>query len=573
MEKFAQIPYQRPDLEALKRQSLSLIERLEQAGQPAEARQALLDLDGLEKTADTAITIAHVRNTIDTTDAFYEAEVTYFNETLPTLIPLRIRLLKALLACPFRHELESEFGNQILINAETELKVQDEAIMAEKVEEANLCQAYQKLTALCTTTFRGESVNFYGLLKHMEHQDRAHRREAYLAWADLYAAHADQLDGLYDQLIAVRVRMADKMGYNRYTELAYLNRNRTAYGPEDVARFRGQVLEIIVPACAKIRVDQAKRIGIDTLKYFDEALLFADGNPEPAGNKDQMVAWAKEMYRELSPETGVFFDFMAQYELFDLETRPGKRMGGYCTSLTGLKAPFIFANFNGTSADVDVLTHEAGHAFAYYTASRVQPLAEYCHSTSEINEIHSMTMEHFTYPWMEIFFGVQAEQYRYAHLCQALNILPYMMCVDEFQHLVFDRPTMSAQERRRAWRDLEHTYMPWRDYDGVPFLEEGGFWMQKQHIFLYPFYYIDYALAQMGAFELYGRMKTDRPIAWSDYLALCKAGGSRGYLDLLSLARLANPFAEGGVARAVAHVVEEVSDSAFRSLRAIGKGA
>jgi len=564
MQKFTEIPYTRPDLDAFKRQSLALIEQLEQAGDAAQARQTLLKLQDLEAGVDTAVTLAHVRNTIDTTDAFYDAEMTFLNEALPTLIPLQIRYLKALLACPHRAGLEEAFGSQLFSDAETELKVQDEAIMGDKVEEANLRQAYQKLTALCTTTFKGESVNFYGLLKHMEHPDRAHRREAYQAWADLYAAHADELDQQYDQLIAVRVRMAKKLGYSRYTELAYLNRHRTAYGPEDVARFRRQVLDIVVPAVARIRADQAKRIGVDKLKYFDEAFLFPDGNPDPTGSKDEMVAWAREMYRELSPETGIFFDFLAQYELFDLETRPGKRMGGYCTGFQAWQAPFIFANFNGTSADVDVLTHEAGHAFAYYTASREQQLAEYCHSINEINEIHSMSMEHFTYPWMDKFFGDKADKYRYAHLCQALNVLPYMMCVDEFQHLIYDKPDMSARRRRQVWRDLERTYMPWRDYDGVPFLEEGGFWMQKQHIFLYPFYYIDYALAQMGAFEFYGRMKQDRTAAWSDYLTLCKAGGSKGYLDLLKLARLSNPFAEGGVANAVSHVVEEVSASPYR---------
>ncbi len=572
MEKFADIPYSRPDLVLFKNQTLQLIEQLAKASDARMARQALIEIQEMEKNVDTMVTIAHVRNTIDTTDTFYDQEMTFLNENLPKLIPMQIQLLKALLSCPFRRELEADFGSQLFINAETELKVQDESIMEEKVEEANLRQAYQKLTAQCTTLFKGEHVNFYGLLKHMEHQDRGHRREAFLAWSALYATHADELDRLYDQLIAVRVRMAKKLGFDRFTELAYLNRHRTAYGPQDVASFRRQVLEIVVPACVKIRADQAERIGVDKLKYFDESLLFPDGNPEPAGSKDQMVAWAQEMYRALNPETGKFFDFMTQHELFDLETRPGKRMGGYCTSLSSWKAPFIFANFNGTSADVDVLTHEAGHAFAYFTASREQELSEYCHSTNEINEIHSMSMEHFTYPWMDKFFGDKAVQYRYAHLCQSLNVLPYMMCVDEFQHIVYDQPDMTAMERRQVWRDLERTYMPWRDYDGVEFLEKGGFWMQKQHIFMYPFYYIDYALAQMGAFGFYGRMKTNQADAWTDYLSLCRAGGSQGYLELLSLAGLSNPFAEGGVAKAVSHVIEEVSGSSYRICRSETEG-
>ena len=264
------------------------------------------------------------------------------------------------------------------------------------------------------------------------------------------------------------------------------------------------------------------------------------------------------MYRELSPETGEFFAFMMKYDLFDLETKPGKRPGGYCTSLPSFKAPFIFSNFNGTAADMGVLRHEAGHAFEGYTAGRLMPLPELAHSTSEINEIHSMAMEHFTYPWMHLFFGEKTDMYFYDHLWGAVNVIPYMCCVDELQHRVYDNPSMTAMERRAVWRELEREYMPWRDYDGNEFLEGGGFWMQKQHIFLYPFYYIEYALAQICAFQFYLRMLDDQPAAWADYLRLCRAGGSRGYFELLKIGNLENPFAEGTVEKAVSAVAREL---------------
>ena len=564
MKKFEEIEYCRPDLAQFIKTGMQLLERFEQASDYPAAREIIMALQDAEREIATMMTIAHIRNSGNTQDTFYDNEMSYINQTLPTLIPLQIRLYKGLLQSQFQSQIEAEFGNQIFDLSATELKIQDESIMAEKVEEANLCQTYQKLTAACRTTFLGETVNFYGLLKHMEHPDREHRRQAYLTWADLYTANSDALDGIFDQLIAVRVRMAGKLGFASYTDLAYLLRHRLDYGPEQVAEFRRQVLEIVVPACVKIRADQARRIGVDKLRYYDESLMFTDGNPEPIGNKEQMIVWAKEMYQALSPETAEFFDFMTEFNLFDLETRPGKRMGGYCTSLDSWQAPFIFSNFNGTSADVDVLTHEAGHAFAFYLSSRRQVLAEYEHSTNEISEIHSMSMEHFTYPWMGKFFGEKSEQYRYLHLCQSMTVLPYMMCVDEFQHAVYDRPAMSASERRAAWREIEARYMPWRDYDNVSFLEQGGFWMQKQHIFLYPFYYIDYALAQMGAFEFYGKAKQDFNAAWSDYLTLCRAGGSIGYTGLLNLANLASPFSDGGVARAVGHVIDEIETSPYK---------
>ena len=350
------------------------------------------------------------------------------------------------------------------------------------------------------------------------------------------------------------------MGFATYTEMAYTARNRFDYTREDAARFREQVKKIITPAVAAIREAQRKRLGVDKLRYYDEGLLFTDGNAIPIGTTKELVEKARRMYREMSPETGEFFDFMTEYELYDLETRPGKRMGGYMTRLPLYKAPFIFSNFNGTEADVDVLTHEAGHAFQGYLAMRSIPIAALCGSSAEINEVHSMSMEHFAYPWMEHFFGGNTEKYITAHLIGALSAIPYLVSVDEFQHEVYAKPDATPADWRRIWREIEKKYMPWRDYDGNEFLEGGGFWMQKQHIFLYPFYYIEYALAQICAFQYYGRMKENRKAAWEDYLRLCRAGGTRGYFELLETGCLLNPFRDGTVEKSTAHVIKEIRE-------------
>ena len=344
-----------------------------------------------------------------------------------------------------------------------------------------------------------------------------------------------------------------------YTQTAYLERRRFDYKPEDVKKFRDGVKKVITPACARLFEKQRERIGVDKLHWYDESLVFQNGNADPEGDRDALVQKALEMYRELSPETGEFFEFMVEYDLFDLETKPGKRAGGYCTSLPKWKAPFIFSNFNGTAADVGVLMHEAGHAFESFIASRRMPLPETSFSTSEINEIHSMSMEHFTYPWMDRFFGEKTNMYLYDHLWGALNVIPYMCCVDEFQHRVYDE-RLNAAERRAVWHELERKYMPWRDYDGNEFLSGGGFWMQKQHIFLYPFYYIEYALAQMCAFQFYLRMDEDRAAAWADYMNLCRAGGSRGYFELLKLANLDNPFSAETVESITNAVVKKIDE-------------
>jgi M3 family oligoendopeptidase len=359
--------------------------------------------------------------------------------------------------------------------------------------------------------------------------------------------------------LKLRVRKARKLGFPNYIDYVYLDRGRLDYTAKEAAVFRDQVRDVIVPFCRELYEKQRERLGVEKLHWYDEALVFPEGNALPIGTKDELVAKARKMYRELSPETGEFFDFMCEHELFDLETRPGKHLGGYCTFLPDYLAPFIFSNFNGTSADVDVLTHEAGHAFQAYLASRTLPLMNQMHSTSEINEIHSMSMEHFTYPWMDGFFGDKADKYRYAHLCSAVTTIPYLVSVDEFQHRVFEDPSMSATERRKVWKEIEEKYLPWRDYDGNEFLEGGGFWMQKQHIFLYPFYYIDYALAQVCAFQFYLKSREDREEAWQGYLKLCRAGGSRGYFELLELAGLMNPFREGTVAKVMDGVKEAIA--------------
>ena len=558
MMDFRQMPYERPDMEAMKVCYEDTIGKLNGAASYEEARQAFFTLQEREKEQGTMMSLCSVRNTIDTTDPYYEAEMKWLREQSAALIPLRKRYQQAMASSPFRADFEGEFGSQMLRLIDAGLKVTDERLMADIVREGEICQQYQKDSAMASTDFRGEKCNFYGLLKHMESTDRQERREAYHAWAKLYEAISPKLDAQYDELVHLRDGMARKLGFSCYTDMAYLSRRRFDYTQEDAANFRRQIREIVTPAVAEIREKQRARLGVDKLRYYDEALLFPEGNADPIGDMETLVSKAQKMYREMSPETGEFFDFMVKYHLFDLETRPGKRMGGYMTRFAAYQAPFIFSNFNGTSADVDVLTHEAGHAFQGYLAMRSIPVSMLSGSTAEINEIHSMTMEHFAYPWMGSFFGENSEKYLTAHLIGAISVLPYMACVDEYQHRVYEKPDMTALERRHVWREIERAYMPWRDYDGEPFLEEGGFWMQKQHIFLYPFYYIDYALAQMCAFQYYGRMKKNRDAAWQDYLRLCRAGGTKGYFELLEVGGLLNPFRDGTVEKSVGHVIEEL---------------
>ncbi len=559
MQKFSSIPYVRPDLAAYKKEVEAHVQKVKNA----ESYEALRAewLSHSEKTMEimTMRSIASIRNTVDTTDASYDAEIRYFNSEFPAISLIAMQASEALLASPFVGDFEKEFGSILIQNMRASLRFQDERLVPMQIKESELVRRYSKASATAVTEFNGKTVNFYGLLKEMESEDRENRKAAFIAWSDLYKKISVELDDIYDEMVALRTEMAKTLGFESYTDMAYLNRRRFDYGRKEVQSFHDQVKKYITPACEALYDKQRQRLGLDRLCRYDESLVFADGNADPEGTKDELIQKALTMYKELSEETGEFFSFMVEYDLFDLESKPGKRPGGYCTSLPKYKAPFIFSNFNGTAADMNVLTHEAGHAFEGYWAGRIQPLPALAHSTSEINEIHSMAMEHFTYPWMQNFFGDKTDMYLYDHLWGALNVIPYMCVVDEFQHRVYDNPTMNRMERRKVWREIEKEFMPWRDYDGNEFLEEGGFWMQKQHIFMYPFYYIEYALAQICAFQFYLKMLKDQPSAWNDYVRLCKAGGSKGYFDLLKLANLENPFTEKAVREATEAVCEQLT--------------
>lgn len=558
MKKFAELQYVRPDMEKIFARVSGDIAVLKEAKNYEEFRNAYMDYVEADTELETSKTVAHIRNTINLLDEFYEAEMVYFNSQMPKYEILKKEMGEVIVASPFKAEMEKEFGTILIQNMEAQKQLSDESIVDDQVKEAELVSRFMKTQAAATVEFKGEQIGNYGLLKIMQSTDRAERKEAFEAWAKLYEGIAPTLEEVYDGLVKVRAGMAKKLGFKSFIPMGYLRRRRFDYTEKELEVFRKQVREVVVPAAAKLYERQKEALGIDTLYYYDESIASPSGNPVPIGDKEYLVGEAQKMYRELSKESGEFFDFMMEYELFDLDSKHGKRAGGYCTILPQYHAPFIFSNFNGTDADVNVLTHEAGHAFAGFTAAKYQKTPELCHSTSEINEIHSMSMELWTYPWMENFFGDKAEEYRKEHLADALMKIPYMLCVDEYQHKVFENPVMTTMERRAVWSGLEKIYMPWRNYAGNEFLESGAFWIKQQHIFLYPFYYVDYAMAQMGAFEFYTKMKEDRKAAWADYYKLCAAGGSMGYFDLLKYSGLHKVLEDGSVKIILKGVFEEL---------------
>ena len=555
--KVSELAYQRLSLEEFAAEIQEIIAQVKGAASAQEVMAARNRCNDLYIRLETAQALSYMRYSINTADEFYLAEKDYYDEMGPQAQNYLLEYTRAMLETPFRKELE-ESGQIIPLvfrSFEVELKSMSPEIIEDMIEENKLVSQYSQMMAAMEFEFRGEKLPRPMLMKFAKSPDRATRKEAYEVLGNTLKAHSQELDGIFHQLVQVRDRMARKMGYQNFVELGYYRMGRLCYGPEEVKKFRDNVRRDIVPVVSRLRTEVGKRLGVDKLMIYDYDLIFPQGDPDPKGGKKEIFAAAKAMYHDMSKETGEFFDFMLETDAFDVESRKNKWGGGYCTSFMAYHQPFILANFNGTSGDVDVVTHEAGHAFADYTTAHNKYVVELNVGGMETAETQSMSMEFFAWPYMEHFFGEDAERYKFMHLLDALSFLPYGTIVDDFQRQVYENPQWTPEERKAAWRKLEAEFRPHITFDGVPYLEEGTRWQYQMHIYETPFYYIDYCLAQTAALQFLLESRKDYKDAFERYVRLLSQGGEKVFTDLLREAGLKSPFEEGAL-KEVAQEIE-----------------
>ena len=543
--KFSEMPYKRPDPEAVKAELAALTERLKNAADYAEARAVFLEKEEKEKEVDTMGTLAYVRHSIDTRDEFYDEEIEFWDEVGPEFEEYEQAWIDAMLESPFRKDFEAEYGDLLFVNAEIAKKTFSPEIIEDMQKENELVTEYGKLIASAQVPFEGGTYTLSQLEPFQTDADDARRLAAWKAKGQWFKDNQAALDRIYDELTHLRDTMGKKLGYGGYTQLGYYNMQRNCWTKEDIEQFRAAVQKYLVPVADSIMREQAKRLGKSyPLSFADAALDFRSGNPRPVGTPDEILAQGKKFYDELSPETSVFFRTMLDDELMDVLSTEGKEGGGYQTDLSYYRVPFIFANFNGTQGDVEVVTHEAGHAFAYWM-NRDRIPTEYSGPTAEACEVHSMSMEFFGWKNADGFFGPDARKFRYSHLAGAITFIPYGTMVDHFQHIVYEKPDMTPAERHAEWKRLLGIYQPWLKLDGeIPFFADGEGWQRQAHIYECPFYYIDYCLAQTVALEFWAMIRKDPDDAWKHYMAYTKQGGSRTFTDLLKNADLTTPFDE-----------------------------
>ena len=554
--KVSQLPYKRVTLEEAREALTGIIAAVESARSADEVLKAREDYLKLELEYSTARSLAYMRYSINTADEFYIAENDYYDEVGPAIYELETRYACALLDSPFRPELEERLSPVLFKALEVQRKSMAPEIVEDMAEENRLTSEYSKLMAAMEVEFRGEKLPRPMLGKYLKSSDRATRREAMEALGRTLEASAEQLDDIYDRMVHVRDRMAKKMGYKNFVELGYYRMGRLGYDQKSVEVFRKNVLEDIVPVVARLRVENARRLGIDTYMFYDNDVIIPGGDPVPV-DKESIFSAAREMYHSMGEETGAFIDMMLENDAFDVDSRKNKWGGGYCTEFAKYKQPFILANFNGTSGDVDVVTHEAGHALnAYLIADNRFALELQC-GGMETAETHSMSMEFFAWPHIDKFFGEDAAKYRYMHALEPLSFIPYGTMVDAFQHIVYEHPELTPAQRKEEWLKLEKQFRPHISFEGIPYLEQGTRWQYQMHIYESPFYYIDYCLAQTAAFGFLLASQEDYADAFDRYLKLSRQGGEKLWPDLLQEAGIPSPFTPGSL-KELAEKVEKL---------------
>ncbi len=540
--KFCDMPYERPDLEKLKSELLRLNDAIINAKTAQEAADAYRAADTLGEEYSTMGSLAYVRHTIDTKDEFYEAENNFFDENGPSVTDIFNKINRSMLESVHKAELEKIFGKLFFINTEISVRCFSSEIIDLAAEENKLQSEYQKLFASATVVWEGEVIPLTMLGKYKQSSDREVRKAAFLKDAEFFDSHREEFDAIYDKLVKLRNKQARKLGYKNFIGMGYDRLGRNCYTPVEVAAFREEIKKHIVPIVTTLKEEQRARIGVEKLHLYDNDVMFKEGNVKPHLDSDGILKAGIEMYRQMSEETAEFINFMSENELYDLLSKEGKAPGGYCTEFAKYKAPFIFSNFNGTAGDVDVLTHEAGHAFAYYRAARQDIIPAYISPTIEACEVHSMTMEFLTAPWHKAFFEEETEKYEYYHAADALNFIPYGCMVDEFQHIMYENEDMTPDERNNVWLELEAKYRPHLDLSDLPFYSRGGGWQRQLHIYLYPLYYIDYCMAQTVAFCFFSQFLENEQKAFDKYLAFVDGAGTKTFDELVRTAGLIPPY-------------------------------
>ena len=553
MPDFQNLIYERPSLDSFRECVLRVRLRIMTAHTTAVVEAALAEFQKELSRFETSAALCQIRHDLDTLDPFFQDELSFYEEAQAVVSELSAGLYSLLLSSTIADDLKEQLGLMIFRKAQNRKETISSEIIPEIAAETALENEYSQILSESIIQFDGNEYPLSMMDPFLESTDREVRKRSQEAVAAYFSSQKDRFDQIFDKMVSLRTDMAHKLSYPDFVSLGYKRMERYDYTPEMVEEFRNFILKYIVPVTVEIRRLQKERLEVGDLKYYDLPNLFASGNPTPSITIEELPDAASKMFQRIFEKDPSFYDVLQAHGFTDLNARKAKSTGGYCETLLDYGIPFIFMNANGMADDVSTLVHESGHAYAAIRSVDSSPFIECLSPTLETCEIHSTSMEYLSYPYLELFFGEKADAYRQLHMTQALLFLPYGCMVDEFQHRIYEKPELSPEERHNVWHELEQKYQPFLDYDGVEFYEQGGAWQKKGHIFMNPFYYIDYCLAQVVSLEIWDISRTNPKKALRMYDQLCMEGGSGTFLELLEKAGLSSPF-NSDVLKRVAYI-------------------
>ncbi len=547
--------------EFVKREYAKLLKRLptaEAAKSPKLWLELFADWNALRSYIGSESSRLYFAYSQNVKDKKLDAAIKYQREKIyPATAKPGYRLMTAFLASRHKSALLKKYGQRIEIDYEVSLKPNDPINTRPQIKVSRLCQRYNKLIAAAKAKVRAQSLTIVKAGALLESADPELRHAAFVAIREWYLKHHQQLAKLFNELLELRQQMARNVGLGSYIDLAYQNMGRTDYGPAEVANFRLLILKYFVPLKKKIIREQARQLGAKSLAAWDTGYKPATTLAPNIASVDTQLTKTQELFDKLGPPFGHYFRRMRARHLIDLENRPNKQSGPYCTVFTDEGEAAVFCNSTGSAQDIVTLTHEMGHAFQAIEASPIEAI-DMQFGTIDLAEVFSTTMEYLCLPQIDTFFKTDdAKKYRQARWDRAVDILCYSCVVDEFQHWLYAQPKASPAARDKQWVELYAKYIPGLDWRGLQQYRALR-WYAQGHIFNSPFYYIDYALAEVCAIQLALIDQKDHKKAMDIYLRLCRLGGTKSFLEAIKSVGLRSPFDEKLIASLAKHAANQL---------------
>lgn len=528
----------------------------------ANTSDAIDNINNFNKLRDHYLTlywISYVGYLKDIKDEKYLKSEEIFGKADSVYNNLIYKYYSCLLKLKNNEQIVGQLGNRVfeLANNQSKLFSDDEGIQDLASKEKELCKNYQKIIISTKFEFNGETINLSQLAKYYKDNDRALRKNAFDKRFEVLIELMPEIDKIVDQLIDTRNNIAIRLGLKNYTEYGFIKMNRIGYTEDDLKVFKNNVIKYFVPISQKLYDSQKQRLGLKEFDYYDEAILFSDGNAKIEVPLDELINKLKNTFNEMNLEISDLFCNMLDEGLIDLADRENKSSGGLTTYFPDYGYPTFIKKYLGLEENLTSIFHEFGHCTQLYYSGN-QKYHENRWPTFDICEIHSTSMELLAYPYLKDYFNDNSNKYCVRHLTGLINVIIQMCATDDFECELYKNPEMKSSSRNELWKKTAKQYCPYKHYDHAYF-NLGISWQADTNRITDPFYGIDYSLASICALSFYKEELLNKSEALAKYIDLCKDGGSLSLKEIIYKYSLDNPFNEQDIEKLSEFIDKEIT--------------